>query len=88
MSFRRWSCVPVLVLVLALVALPVLAEERPIGQVEKSLFDVLVEALVRLVPAAAKLTDGIEASAPAGPTNDQTEPGPEGDLGSGLDPLG
>jgi hypothetical protein len=88
MSFRRWICIPVLVLVFSLAALPALAQERPIGHVEKSLLDVLVQALVRLVPAATKLTDGVEGNFPAGPTNDHTEPRPQGDLGSGLDPLG
>jgi hypothetical protein len=79
---------PVLVLMLSLAALPALAQERPIGHAEKSLLDVLVQAVVNLVPAAAKLSGGVEASAPVEPMNNESEPGPDGDLGSGLDPLG
>jgi hypothetical protein len=87
MASRRWYRVSVFTLALTLLALPALAGTRLAGQSETSLFDALVRAFAKLVPAAAGVADGLLPEAGA-PSAAEDEPGPESDLGSGLDPLG
>jgi Tfp pilus assembly protein FimT len=84
MDFRRLSRVLALALVLALMALPAFAGELQTGQIEGFL-ERLARTVARLAMAVARLPS--EQGAPAAP-EDPDEPQPEGDLGSGLDPLG
>ena len=74
-------------LALALFALPIAAWERTAGDPQRGFFEVLSQALDKLVPAIAGLVDGLLPEAGA-PDDGPEEPRPEGDLGSGLDPLG
>lgn len=74
-------------LALALFALPIAAWERTAGDPQRGFFGALSQALDKLVPAIAGLADGLLPEAGA-PDDGPEEPRPEGDLGSGLDPLG
>lgn len=90
MVSRRRLRVPILVLALALVSFPAFAGTQLTSQPERGFLEALGRALAELVPAAAWLVDGLlpEAGAPEGPGGHSDESAPEGDLGSGLDPLG
>ncbi len=86
MNPGRSSRVVGVALALALFALPIAAWERTAVDPQRGFFDVLFQALDKLVPAIAGLADGLpEAGAP---DDGPEEPRPEGDLGPGLDPLG
>ena len=85
MNPGRSSRVVGIALALALFALPIAAWERTAGDPQRGFFEVLSQALDKLVPAIAKLADGL---LPEVPDDGPEEPRPEGDLGPGLDPLG
>jgi hypothetical protein len=84
MASRGRSRVPVAVLVFALVAFPAVAEQQQKGQFERGALEVFVEAFAELIPGMTRLVDGLLQGTEEGPAETQ----PEGDLGSGLDPLG
>lgn len=85
MNPGRSSRVVGVALALALFALPIAAWERTAGDPRRGFFEVLSQALDKLVPAIAGLADGL---LPGAPDDGPEEPRPEGDLGPGLDPLG
>lgn len=74
-------------LALALFALPIAARERSTCDPQRGFFEVLSQALDNLVPAIARLVDGLPPESGA-PDDGPVEPRPDGDLGPGLDPLG
>jgi hypothetical protein len=87
MNPGRSSRIVSVALALALFALPIAAWERTAGDPHRGFFEVLSQAMDKLVPALAGLVDGLLPEAGA-PDEGPEEPRPEGDLGPGLDPLG